>query len=213
MSPTLGIGAGLFPPGCKSCSFLYVASPFGAIGVFLSCCRALRTLPTDRAARAASAGCQERGLERDGPAHREGGPSSSVSWRCAQSSAAAQEHAYRSEGGRHVQEATRPGGNNPAPIPRVGNKELYQAPHFKVDVVRSALSSFGPGSAAGLLGYKPYLLQQGMRSESAFEGAVTSAVNHLAAGKAPRFLKRILAGGVSHSPPEERDRDTSPGVR
>ena len=106
-----------------------------------------------------------------------------------------------------------PGGNNPAPIPRVGNKELYQAPHFKVDVVRSALSSLGPGSAAGLLGYKPYLLQQGMRSESAFEGAVTSAVNHLAAGKAPKFLKRILAGGVSIALQKNENANPFPGVR
>ena len=45
-------------------------------------------------------------FERDGPAHREGSPGSSVSGRCAQSSATAQEHAYRSEGGCHVQEAT-----------------------------------------------------------------------------------------------------------
>ena len=59
------------------------------------------------------------------------------------------------------------------------------------------MSSFGPGSAGGLLGYKPYLLQQGIRTESRFSEALTVAVNHLASGKAPRFLKRFLAGGVS----------------
>ena len=42
-----------------------------------------------------------------------------------------------------------PKGENPAPGP---SREL---PRFTVDVVRSALSTFGPSSAAGLFGYKP----------------------------------------------------------
>ena len=74
----------------------------------------------------------------------------------------------------------------------------FAAPRFPIDVVRSSLSSFGPGSAAGLFGYKPLLLQQCVRAESStFAIALTGAVNHFAAGKAPTFLKRFIAGGVS----------------
>lgn len=84
-----------------------------------------------------------------------------------------------------------PKGDNPTP----GLKR--DAPHFKVDVVRRALSSFGPSSAAGLFGYKPFLLQQCMRAESFyFPSALTGACNQFAAG-APSFLKRFVAGGVS----------------
>ena len=73
-----------------------------------------------------------------------------------------------------------PKGENPAPVPR------HDAPHFSQDVVRKSLSSFGPGSAAGLFGYKPFLLQQCVRAESfTFTRALTSAVNELAAGLAP----------------------------
>ena len=46
-----------------------------------------------------------------------------------------------------------PTGENPAPVPR------HDLVHFTPDVVRKSLSSFGPGSAAGLFGYKPFLLQ------------------------------------------------------
>jgi len=46
-----------------------------------------------------------------------------------------------------------PAGNAPAPVPP------HPAPHFAIDVVRAALSTFGPGSGAGLFGYKPFLLQ------------------------------------------------------
>ena len=68
-------------------------------------------------------------------------------------------------------------------------------PVITVDVVRKALSSFGPGSAAGLFGYKPLLMQQCMRAEShLFSTAMTDLVNVFASGEAPSFL---VAGGVS----------------
>ncbi len=46
-----------------------------------------------------------------------------------------------------------PQGDTPAPLPP------QEVPRFTEDVVRTALCSFGPGSAAGLFGYKPFLLQ------------------------------------------------------
>jgi hypothetical protein len=62
----------------------------------------------------------------------------------------------------------------------------------------SALSSFRPGSAAGLFGYTPFLLQQCVRAESSSFGlSLTSVVNLLASGRAPSFLQPFLAGGVS----------------
>jgi hypothetical protein len=85
-----------------------------------------------------------------------------------------------------------PGGPPPAPVPKV------DSPRFTVDVVRAALSSFGPTSAAGLFGYKPLLLQRCVRGESfRFAGALTSVVNLFASGRAPEFLRRFIAGGVS----------------
>ena len=85
--------------------------------------------------------------------------------------------------------------------PRDENLEVgssRELPRFTVDVVRSALSTFGPSSAAGLLGYKPFLLQHCVRAESFhFPQALTSAVNDFAAGRAPAFLKRFVGGGVS----------------
>jgi hypothetical protein len=47
-----------------------------------------------------------------------------------------------------------PQGDNPAPVP---HREVVR---FTPDVVRKSLSSFGPGSAAGLFGCKPFLLEQ-----------------------------------------------------
>ena len=86
-----------------------------------------------------------------------------------------------------------PAGVAPAPIPAP-----IPAPHFTIEMVRAALSTFGPGSGAGLFGYKPVLLQQCMRLESStFGAALVRAVNVLADGRAPAFLKRFLAGGVS----------------
>ena len=52
-----------------------------------------------------------------------------------------------------------PMGDNPPPMPP---RDVVR---FTPDVVRKSLSSFGPGSAAGLFGYKPFLLQQCMRAE------------------------------------------------
>ena len=83
-------------------------------------------------------------------------------------------------------------GDNPAPLP---HRDVVR---FTKDVVCKSLSSFGPGSAAGLFGYKPFLLQQCMRAESFhFSRALTSAVNEFAAGLVPSFLKKFVAGGVS----------------
>jgi hypothetical protein len=85
-----------------------------------------------------------------------------------------------------------PSGDNPSPIPPC------EPPRFTQDVVRAALSSFGPSSAAGLFGYKPLLLQQCARAESfIFMRALTTAVNDFASGRAPDFLKPFVAGGVS----------------
>ena len=85
-----------------------------------------------------------------------------------------------------------PMGDNPLPMPP------RDTVRFTPDVVRKSLSSFGPGSAAGLFGYKPFLLQQCMRAESFIFGrALTSAVNEFAAGLAPKFLRKFVAGGVS----------------
>jgi hypothetical protein len=85
-----------------------------------------------------------------------------------------------------------PAGINPSPVPP------HEASSFSIDVIKTALSSFGPGSAAGLFGYKPLLLQQCLRAESSnFGPALKNAVDHLAAGKAPDFLRRFVAGGVA----------------
>jgi hypothetical protein len=57
-----------------------------------------------------------------------------------------------------------PEGPLPQPLPSISNPE--DIPHFTDDLVRSALGTFGPGSAAGLFGIKPLLLQQATRAES-----------------------------------------------
>ena len=65
-------------------------------------------------------------------------------------------------------------------------------------VVRSALSTFGPGSAAGLFGIKPLLLQQATRAESYnFGSTLTRACNYFARGRGPEFSRPLMAGGVS----------------
>ena len=80
-----------------------------------------------------------------------------------------------------------PTGAPPAPV------SPCDVPRFTEDVVRKSLSSFGPGSAAGLFGYKPFLLQQCIRAESfLFTRALTSAVNDFATGHGPSFLKRFV---------------------
>jgi hypothetical protein len=67
-----------------------------------------------------------------------------------------------------------------------------------MELVKTALASFGTGSAAGLFGYRPALLQQCLRAESfSFLSALTAVVNQLASGRAPLFLQPFLAGGVS----------------
>jgi len=85
-----------------------------------------------------------------------------------------------------------PSGSAPAPTP------LFSTPTFSMELVKTALASFGPGSAAGLFGYRPSLLQQCVRAESfSFLHALTSVVNQLASGRAPQFLQPFLAGGVA----------------
>jgi len=85
-----------------------------------------------------------------------------------------------------------PAGKPPAP------SQVFTAPTFSAELVKTALASFGPGSAAGLFGYRPSLLQQCVRAESfSFLRAVTAVVNQLASGRAPQFLQPFLAGGVS----------------
>ena len=84
----------------------------------------------------------------------------------------------------------------PGPLPLAVPPSV--APRFSADTVKTALSSFGPGSAAGLFGYTPFLLQQCLRAESFhFSRALTDVVNLLADGRAPLFLQPFLAGGVS----------------
>ena len=74
----------------------------------------------------------------------------------------------------------------------------FDAPRFSMDVVEAALRSFGPTSAAGLFGFRPRLLLQCVWSDAArFPLALTAAVNQLASGQAPAFLRRFVAGGVS----------------
>ena len=85
-----------------------------------------------------------------------------------------------------------PKGENPAPMP---HRETVR---FSPDVVRKALSSLPPKSAAGLIGYKPLLLQECMRAESfSFERVLTTAVNDFACGLAPKFFRKYVAGRVS----------------
>src|SRR3954464_15987677 len=70
-------------------------------------------------------------------------------------------------------------------------------PVFTEGVVRSALSTFGPCSGAGLFGYKPLLLAECVRAESfVFPPAVQQANNEFASGRAPAFLRPYVAGGV-----------------
>ena len=85
-----------------------------------------------------------------------------------------------------------PKGENPAPV------EPQETIRMTQDVVRSALSFLAPVQQLVCLVTKPFLLQQCMRAKSfTFPTALTSAVNHFASGKAPKFLKRFVAGGVS----------------
>ena len=85
-----------------------------------------------------------------------------------------------------------PRGPLPTPIP------IRETPHFTEDVVRAALNSFGPGSAASLFGFKPSLLQQAVRAETFnFGSQLARCVNQFASGAAPDFLIPFVAGGVS----------------
>ena len=81
-----------------------------------------------------------------------------------------------------------PRGPIPTPIP------IRETPHF----TGAALNSFGPGSAAGLFGFKPSLLQQAVRAETFnFGSQLARCVNQFASGAAPDFLIPFVAGGVS----------------
>ena len=69
-----------------------------------------------------------------------------------------------------------------------------------MELVKTALASFGAGSAVGLFGYRPSLLQQCLRAESfSFLSALTAVVNQLASGRAPLFLQPFLAGRFHRS--------------
>ena len=71
-------------------------------------------------------------------------------------------------------------------------------PVFSAELVDTALRSFNPSAAGGLFGYKPALLQQCVKASSShFLQALTMAVNLLASGQAPSFLKPFVAGGNS----------------
>ena len=90
-----------------------------------------------------------------------------------------------------------PKGPLPQPLPKADPQDI---PHFTDDLVRSALSTFGPGSAAGLFGIKPVLLQQATRAESYnFGSTLTRACNYFAHGKGPEFLRPLMAASPSHS--------------
>ena len=92
--------------------------------------------------------------------------------------------------------ALHPSGPNPEKLPPV--LDPHEAPVFTDDLVRSALCTFGPGSAAGLFGIKPYLLQQATRAETYYFGStLTRACNYFARGAGPEFLRPLMAGGVS----------------
>jgi len=76
--------------------------------------------------------------------------------------------------------------------------EPSAAPIFAEKLVREALATFSPSSAAGLFGYRPFILQQCARAESFhFVPALTRSVNLFASGEAPDFLQPFVAGGVS----------------
>jgi hypothetical protein len=75
---------------------------------------------------------------------------------------------------------------------------VSKAPFFLPDLIQAALNSFGAGSGAGLFAYRPFILQQCARTDSdSFLNALCAVVNLLASGKAPTFLRPLLAGGVS----------------
>ena len=89
-----------------------------------------------------------------------------------------------------------PKGPLPEPLPQVSNPE--DIPHFTDDLVRSALSTFGPGSAAGLFGIKPCCFSRQLgRRPTASEAHSTRACNYFARGRGPEFLRPLMAGGVS----------------
>ena len=72
------------------------------------------------------------------------------------------------------------------------------SPYFEDKLVREALATFPPCSAAGVFGYRPRLLQQCARAESFhFMRSLSRAVNFFASGEAPQFLQPFIAGGVS----------------
>jgi hypothetical protein len=100
--------------------------------------------------------------------------------------------APKTEATFNLLQALHPPGPPPPPVPPAG------PPLFTQDTVSAALATFGNGSAAGLFGYTPFLLKQCMQAESFnFGRALTSAVNMLADGRGPEFLRPFLAGGVS----------------
>jgi hypothetical protein len=87
-----------------------------------------------------------------------------------------------------------PGAAPPSPLPL----PIAKTPFMQLDLILTALASFGSGSGAGLFGYRPFILQQCARTEcDSFLRGLSGIVNLLAAGEAPSFLRPFLAGGVS----------------
>ena len=87
--------------------------------------------------------------------------------------------------------------------PRGPSPPLVQpapTPRFSFETVSSALFTFGPGSAGGLFGYTPFLIQQCFRAESwSFPRALVEVVNHLASGE-PLSSSVLFCQGVFQLP-------------
>ena len=80
-----------------------------------------------------------------------------------------------------------PQGSPPVPPP------FYKAPSFSPELVKTALASFAAGSAAGLFGYRPFLLQQCLKAESfTFLHAITAIVNNSRVVVRRCFYNRFL---------------------
>ena len=91
-------------------------------------------------------------------------------------------------------QALHPGAPLPVPLP----PPLIKPPFFQMDLILTALASFGSGSGAGLFAYRPYILQQCAKTDcDVFLRGLSAVVNLLAFGEAPTFLQPFLAGGVS----------------
>src|SRR5262249_18956626 len=74
------------------------------------------------------------------------------------------------------------------------------APMFSDKLVREALSTFSPSSAAGLFGYRPWILQQCARAESFhFVATLARAVNMFARDKLLNSCSRAVRPSLSRN--------------